>query len=135
MIRIKDKDVLLAYILASGKERYVIEYKEVFPDHEVEEFEFYLMLEQFQKMKLLESTKRMSGGASFIRISASIYDFFRHGGFAAQEELLRSNIEKLGYELDELSKSTDKSVLERVGRISQIAASVIKALGLFSDKE
>jgi len=52
--------------------------------------------------------------------------------FAAQEELLRANIEKLSYELDELSKSSDPLVVDRASKIAGIASSIATVLGLFT---
>lgn len=131
MITIKDKDNLLSYILSQEKDCFVVEYKDVFPNNEIKEFEFHLLMEQFAQKGLLRSAKRMSHG-SYIRLSADIYDFHSHGGFAAQEELLRANIEKLSYELDELSKSSDPLVVDRASKIAGIASSIATVLGLFT---
>ena len=64
-------------------------------------------------------------------MKAEISDFFNHGGFTAQEELLRANLEKLNLELLKLSKDLEPSVLEKANTITAIAGSVATALGLF----
>lgn len=131
MITIKNKDKLLTYILAQERDCFAVEYKNVYPNNEIKEFEFYLLMEQFKNKGLLKSAKRISGGKCYINLSADIYDFSAHGGFAAQEELLRANIEKLSYELDKLSGSSDPLVVDRASRIAGIAASIATVLGLF----
>ncbi|RHU30980.1 hypothetical protein DXD68_04085 [Parabacteroides sp. TM07-1AC] len=60
-----------------------------------------------------------------------IYDFFNHGGFTAQEEFLRANLEKLNLELLKLSKDIEPSKLETISSITAIASSVATTLGLF----
>ena len=70
-------------------------------------------------------------GGCIIDLHAEIYDFFNHGGFTAQEELLRANLEKLNLELLKLSKDIEPSKLETVSTITAIAGNIATALGLF----
>ena len=132
MITYKEKDKLLAYILSIGLIDFNIRYKEVFPDEEISENEFFLILRQFVDMGLLGLSTEMTGGVSRIRVTANLHDLFARGGFQARECLLEANLQKLGYELDSLSKSNDPKVLEQIDKISGIAASISTALGLFT---
>lgn len=132
MITYKEKDKLATYILSIGLIDFNIKYKEVFPDEEISKNEFFLILRQFVDMGLLSRSKEMTGGISYIGVTANLHDLFAHGGFQARECLLEANLQKLGYELDSLSKSNDPKVLERIDKISGIAASISTALGLFT---
>lgn len=55
------------------------------------------------------------------------HDLFLHGGFFAQEELLKKNIEKLLLEIESLKPSLP----DRVERITSIAANIATAISLF----
>lgn len=132
MITYKEKDKLVSYIISTGLVDFIIDYKEVFPEKDISENEFFLILSQFVDMGLLSRSKEMTGGVSYIGVTAYLHDLFTHGGFKAREEMLAASLEKLGYELDELSKSNDPKLLERVDKISGIAASISTALGLFA---
>ena len=132
MITYKEKDKLVAYIISIGLIDFNIEYEKAFPDKEVSKNEFFLMLRQFVDMGLLSRSKEMTGGSSYIGVTANLHDLFTHGGFQAREYLLEANLQKLGYELDSLSKSNDPKVLEHIDKISGIAASISTALGMFT---
>ena len=58
-------------------------------------------------------------------------DLHRHGGFTVEEELLKGNIEKLGLELDVLSKQLSPNYTEKATQIAQIASMVMQGLTLF----
>ena len=66
-----------------------------------------------------------------MRLNVEIYDFFNHGGFTAQEELLRANLEKLNLELLKLSKELEPSKLETINTITSVVSNIAAALGLF----
>ena len=132
MITFEEKDKLLSYILSVKSDHFIIDYQDVFPNKEVLDFEFFLMLKQFVKMGLLEKSIEMTGGISRIILNADIYDYFDHGGFRAQEEILKASLEKLGYELEKLSESSDPIVLSRIDKIAGITTSIATAIGIFS---
>lgn len=88
-----------------------------------------MILEEFEKLDLL-SIESTNDGIT-VTISAKAYDMHAHGGFTAQEELLKANINKLGYELDVLSKELEPKHLEKAEKISSIAMAVLSALTLF----
>lgn len=132
MITYKEKDKVVSYILSIGLIDTVISYGDVFPEREISKNEFFLILRQFVEMGLLSRSKEMTGGSSYIGVTANIHDLFAHGGFYAREELLEANLKKLGYELDCLSKSDDPKVLDRIDQISDITASIATVFGLFA---
>lgn len=124
------KDKVLIAILSRENEVFLMKHEDVFPDKEISKRQFELILLQLEELGLLRKVK--SHGTSFlISISANIYDFFNHGGFVAQEELLRSNLQKLDYELTKLAQEINPGLTDRVTGITGIAASIATALGLF----
>ncbi len=124
------KDVVLRAILAENKEAFKLRYLDVFPNKEISKGQFELILLQFKKMGLLEEA-RNDLGYFYISVIADIYDYFIHGGFIAQEELLRSNIQKLDYELTKLVKDINPGISDRIVKITGIVSSLTTALGLF----
>ncbi|WP_419023358.1 hypothetical protein [Holdemanella sp.] len=88
-----------------------------------------MILEHFDRRGLIFYQDYIGGCC--INLKAEIFDFFNHGGFTAQEELLQANLEKLNLELLKLSKDLEPSVLESANTITAIAGSVATALGLF----
>lgn len=76
MIAFEEKDKLLSCILSVKSDHFIIDNQDVFPNKEVLDFEFFLMLKQFVKMGLLEKSIEMTGGISRIILNADIYDYF-----------------------------------------------------------
>jgi hypothetical protein len=132
MITPEIKDRILTHIISRDVLLFYLKYDEVFPEKDISFNEFILVLEQFVRIGLLETAKEVTREQCYIVICADIYDFHRHGGFVAQEEILRANLEKLNYELLKLSEEMDASGMTRIHRITGIAASVATALRLFA---
>ena len=84
----------------------------------------------FEEMGMLKQTKFIGGKIHF-QLKAKAHDFYSHGGFTAQEEILKANIQKLSDELDLLSKQLSPDLLEKVTSISTIGANILTVLGLF----
>lgn len=59
------------------------------------------------------------------------HDFLSRGGFFAHEEILKANINKLGLELEALSKELEPKFAEKANIILTIAANLTTTLGLF----
>lgn len=90
---------------------------------------FGLILDQFENLGLIHQEKFL-GGTMLITLTAAAFDFWSHGGFTAQEELLQKNIERLLLEIESLKPSMP----DKVNTITAIAANVATALGLFLTK-
>ncbi|MDR2410581.1 MAG: hypothetical protein LBE13_21060 [Bacteroidales bacterium] len=133
MITPEIKDRVLTHIVSRDVVLCYLKYNEVFPENELSYDEFILILEQFVRLGLLEIAREMTEEQCHIVIRADIYDFHRHGGFVAQEEILRANLEKLNYELLQLSEDINPSAVRRIEVITKIAASVTTALRLFAE--
>ena len=81
-------------------------------------------------MGLLKQTKCMDG-TIFFQLKAKAHDFYSHGGFEAQEEILKANMQKLSNELDFLAKQLSPNLCEKAASLSAIAANIATVLGLF----
>ena len=127
----KVKDKVLQAILAEDKIPCTINYFKVFPDKDITELQMNLVLKLFVSIGLLEKSMKLGGYSFWIRINANIYDFFQRGGFEAQEEILKANLQKLSYELDVLSKEAVPGLKDKIAGISAIAGSIATALSLF----
>ncbi len=123
------KDLALEYLLSSNSLEIDINNRELSQYCGCLPFQVGLILEEFEKMELL--TIESTNDGSTVTISAKAYDMHTHGGFTAQEELLKANINKLGYELEVLSKELEPKHLETANKLSSIAMAVLSALELF----
>ena len=123
------KDKLLSYLIAQEQIDLEIDFHDLYEQTGIRFDIANMILEYFERFGLVsyQSTK----GYSCVSLNAEIYDFFNHGGFTAQEELLRANLENLNLELLKLSNDLEPSVLESANTITAIAGSVATALGLF----
>lgn len=91
---------------------------------------YVAILEQFEDMHFLSLSK--TKGCIFIDVKVYMHDFVRRGGFVAQEELLKANIEKLGYEIDLLCKHlSTPEFLEKVKTLSVIGSNILSSLAFF----
>lgn len=88
------------------------------------------ILDQFESLGLLKQTKCL-GGRINVHMSANAHDLYNHGGFYAQEELLKANIEKLNRELLLLSKELEPKLLDKANMIANIGSAIISSLGFF----
>lgn len=123
------KDLALEYLLSSNYLEIDINNREFSEYCGCLPFQVRLILDEFEKLELLKIESTNDGVT--VTISAKAYDMHVHGGFTAQEELLKANINKLGYELDALSKELEPKHLDKAEKISSIAMAVLSALTLF----
>nr|DAY65667.1 MAG TPA: hypothetical protein [Caudoviricetes sp.] len=128
MITAKGKDRLLCDLINAGM-RFLIEYSPEKNNYLTRD-EFFAVLDQFQDLGLL-SQQKFIGGIINISIKAKAHDVFNQGGFTAQEEILKANIEKLNLELLSLSKNLEPNLLEKAANISAIGSAIISGLALF----
>lgn len=84
------------------------------------------ILNQMMRMGLINDVSHNSFNFYFTALIEA-HDYYRHGGFKAQEELLTQNIQKLILELEQLKPD----IPERAGLIAGIAGNIAAALGLF----
>lgn len=90
----------------------------------IEELE--AILRYFEFLDLMRC-RRMLGGWVDIVLNVQAHDVVIRGGFVAQEELLKQNIEKLILELEDLKTSMP----EKAERISTIIGGISTAISMF----
>ena len=129
MITPKLKDFILNELIVRyemyKRESFPLFYDKCFSDMNIGISDLRIILNQFERMGLISDLRDSLGSdAPNIQIEADLFDWHNRGGFVAQEEILLANLEKLGYELDELTKHADPSFLDRIDNITKIAASI-----------
>lgn len=124
------KDKVLADLLSADFLSFTYQYKDSQEDYGFHPQYVTLILNQFREMGLIQVTYFTGYGAR-INVQAKAMDLYRHGGFIAEEEILKGNIEKLGLELDTLSKQLTPNHIEQASHLSQIAAAIMQGLTLF----
>lgn len=124
------KDEVLRYIVESDDLPTDIDYDEFAQKLSVSPDILGLIIEQFADMNLIKANEYTGG--CLVWITAKAHDFIGHGGFVAQEELLRNNIEKLELEIRMLSKELEPKYLDRFEKIMSLGNSIVGALKLFS---
>jgi hypothetical protein len=63
-----------------------------------------------------------------IQVEVEAHDYWHRGGFTVHEEILKGNIEKLGLELELLSKELSPDLLDKAQKIVTLANTVLSAL-------
>ncbi|MDN0023366.1 hypothetical protein QVN81_10080 [Prevotella lascolaii] len=124
------KDNVLRYLMNSDELPIDINYDELAQELSISPDMLGLIIEQFADMNLIKVTEYIGG--SLVYITANAHDFICHGGFVVQEEILKSNIEKLGLELDLLARELEPKHLDRLEKISSLATNIVGVLKLFS---
>ena len=100
------------------------------PSKSCTENEFVSILSQFQRIGLISGYANNSQTVEF-EVLVEAQDFYSHGGFQAQEEILKANIEKLGNELELLSKELAPDHLDMANKLAGIGSAILSALPLF----
>ena len=129
LITLQMKDLALEYLLSSNTLEIDIDNRSLYQYCGCLPFQVGLILEEFERLELL--TRECTNDGTTVTISAKAYDLHAHGGFTAQEELLKANINKLGYEIEALSKELEPKHLEKANQLASIAMAVLSALTLF----
>ena len=88
------------------------------------------VFKQFERLGLI-SNGSVSSLCYSVSLNVEAHDFLGRGGFVAQEEILKANINRLGLELENLSKELEPEYAEKASKITTIAASIATVLGFF----
>ena len=123
------KDLALEYLLSFNDSEVYPVISEVVEYSGCLQFQVNMIFDEFEKLDLISQIS--TNDYPIIEIKSKAYDLYAHGGFTAQEELLKANINKLGYEIEALSKELEPKHLEKAEKISSIAMAVLSALTLF----
>lgn len=92
---------------------------------------FNAVMVQFQRFGFIEDLNLRHSYLSFILLTDA-HDFAQKGGFAIQHEIFKANIEKLGFEIDNLKKQIAPDKLDTLNKISSIAAALFGGIALLS---
>lgn len=126
----KLKDDLLSQFVNAGSMRLELNINKVAEELELPYDFVEAIFDQFEEMGFFTQQKFIGGNILFY-INVKAYDFYSHGGFQAQEELLKANIEKLSFELDLLAKKLSPDHLDTANKIASIGSAILSALSLF----
>lgn len=124
------KDKVLESLLSADNPNFEFNYKDSKTEYGISPDYVELILNEFVRLGLIKA-KFFIGNGALIHIQAKAMDLFSHGGFTAEEDLLRKNIEKLRLELDVLSKQLEPKFMEKASQLAQIASAVMQGLTLF----
>ncbi len=126
------KDKILFYLCNEAKpEQYnTAPLRDVLNSLDLDLEMFSAVINQFQRFGFLEDLNLRQSSVSFtFRIDA--HDYAQKGGFIGQEEIFKSNIEKLLLEIDHLKKELIPDHLEKLNKISSIASAIFSGLSLY----
>lgn len=129
MVTPEIKDKLLGYLITQKKINFDINFNDLYEQTGISYEVASIILQHFHNKGFITTECYKIG--CWVRLNVEIYDFFNHGGFTAQEELLRANLEKLNLELLKLSKELEPSKLETINTITSVVGNIAAALGLF----
>lgn len=120
------KDKILEKLVSNESVRFYIDIYELSKEFDIEVDAAGVILDHFETLDFL-SLKKFSGGKIRIIIGVPAHDFYSHGGFVGQEELLVKNIQKLLLEIESLKPSMP----DRIKLITTLAANIFTGLGFF----
>lgn len=103
-------------------------------DYDIDSATYCAILDSFERKGYLSQQKNCDG-LFLININSEAHDLIRMGGFVAQEELLKANIQKLGLEIDLLCKELSPKLLEKAHRISAIGSAILSTLKLITTSD
>lgn len=120
------KDEILRGFIERNEASFSADIKEMANHYNISWVTMMAILEHFENLGFIKREKTLEGETIFY-IKVPAYDFFSHGGFLAQEELLKANLEKLILEIESLKPS----IPDKVESLTAIASNIATALGLF----
>ena len=88
---------------------------------------FNAIMNQFQRLGFLKDLN-ISQSNVFFTLLVEAHDFNYRGGFVAQEEILKTQLEKLMYELEKLQKDLGPDYLEKTSKIAGIMAAIASVM-------
>lgn len=124
------KDKMLEELLSADNPTFDFKYDNSSAEYGVSPNYVEMILKDFDDQGLIRAKFHIGNGAR-IHIQAKAMDLYRHGGFVAEEELLKANIDKLRLELESLSKQLEPKYTEKASYIAQIAGAIMQGLALF----
>jgi hypothetical protein len=126
------KDKILFYLCDKAPlEKYLqIKTKELSNETKSDNETLTAILTQFEKFGFL-SDLGINNTVTFFTPHIELHDFTSKGGFAIQEEIFKANIEKLGFEIDNLKKQLGPDHLDSIAKLSNIFTALLGGLSVF----
>jgi|WetSurMetagenome_2_1015567.scaffolds.fasta_scaffold80589_3 hypothetical protein len=119
------KDSILKYLLNANNGTIGLDLEEDSSKFGISYDVLDAILEDFEKKGFCE-IKSFLGGECLVKMKVPASDFYLHGGFEGQEELLQKNIEKLLLEIEDLKPSMP----DKISKITAIASNILTGLGV-----
>jgi hypothetical protein len=130
MITCDLKDKILFQVVEAGMTQ-DIDIHDAEKDFGIDSITYEAILDQFERFGFIKQMKFLGGGIR-LEVSVNAHDFVRRGGFLVQEEILKGNIEKLGWEIDKLSREISPDKLGTIQKITTIGNNILSALNFFN---
>lgn len=124
------KDKILEALLSADNPSFDFRYNDSKEKYGISPNYVEMILKDFIDQGLIRA-KFYIGNGALIHIQTKAMDLYRHGGFVAEEDLLKANIDKLRLELESLSKQLEPKYTEKASYIAQIAGAIMQGLTLF----
>lgn len=124
------KDKVLADLLSADYPSFEINYQESEKEYGFPAPYVKLILDDFASKGLIKVTYIL-GNRARIHMQTKAMDLHLHGGFVGEEEILKGNLEKLGFELEVLAKQLSPDYAEKSSQLAQIASAILQGLVLF----
>lgn len=125
------KDTVLNYLCSTFRveQHEMLDMKDILSDLNLDFDTFYAVMQYFQRIGFLEELGLNRRAVRLILLTEA-HDFHLKGGFVIQEEIFKANIEKLGFEIDNLKKQLGPDKLDTLNTISSIASALFSGLAL-----
>ena len=123
------KDKVLRFICDNAQlERLVSEKtNSILTDLQMSIDSFRGIMYQFKRLGFLSELDIRDNITSLV-LHTEAHDFLNQGGFMVQEEIFKTNIQKLGWEIEALQKEVLPDNIERVNKIASIASNLATGL-------
>ena len=127
LITVELKDKILKSLISSNEIKFRVDLSEATIEFETSRDVIIAILRHFDELNLIGLKTRI-GSYVDITLTANAFSFVEHGGFLGQEQILKSEFEKLQLELDALKNTCP----ERFNTITSIMANLATFLPFLS---
>ena len=132
MITCELKDKILSDLVSIDGVMLAIDTREKGNDYAIDRFTYVSILEHFERKGFIIPDTITIDGGWLIKVTPEAHEFWQRGGFLVQEEILKGNIEKLGLEIDLLSKELSPDLLDKAKKLSSIGNNILSVLKMIN---
>lgn len=130
MVTIEHKDLILNDLTGRGAIQFAFDSSDISRRLGIDRQVVESIISHFQKLGFITLASWAGNSGGLVTVNVEAYDFARRGGFYAQEELLKGNIEKLGLEIDKLANDLSEKHLDTANKLFAFGRSILTAWGL-----